>query len=174
MTAILAAREREQRLAAENLRIKNALDKCTTNVMIANAANEIVYMNDSVTQMMMRNESELRKVLPQFDSRRLLNASIDIFHKNPRHQQSMLASLRGNHQTEIQVGGLTFGLVANPIVDDAGQRCGHGGGVEGPHPGSRRGAGGGGHRGRCSGRRLHPALFAGGQERLLQAAGRRP
>ena len=49
MTAILAAKEREERLAADNLRIRNALDKCTTNVMIANAANEIVYMNESVS-----------------------------------------------------------------------------------------------------------------------------
>ena len=124
MTAILAAREREERLAAENLRIKNALDKCTTNVMIADANNDIVYMNESVGAMMARNETELRKVLPQFDSRRLIKASIDMFHKNPRHQQNMLANLRGTYQTEIKVSGLTFGLVANPIVADNGERVG--------------------------------------------------
>ena len=43
--------------------LKQALDKCTTNVMIANANNEIVYMNDAVQEMMVRNEGELRKVL---------------------------------------------------------------------------------------------------------------
>ncbi|HEY4066868.1 MAG TPA: methyl-accepting chemotaxis protein, partial [Burkholderiaceae bacterium] len=124
LTETLAAREREQRMAAENLRIKNALDKCTTNVMIANASNEIVYMNDSVAQMMTRNETQLRKVLPQFDSHKLINANIDMFHKNPRHQQGMLANLRSSYKTEIKVGGLTFGLIANPILDDQGGRVG--------------------------------------------------
>ncbi len=123
-TAELAALEREQRMAAENLRIKNALDKCTTNVMIANSANEIVYMNESVTDMMVRNESDLRKVLPQFDSRRLIGSSMDVFHKNPRHQQGMVANLNGTFKTQIKVGGLYFALVANPIIDANGERVG--------------------------------------------------
>ncbi|MCG3187472.1 MAG: hypothetical protein IOMNBAOH_02087 [Rhodocyclaceae bacterium] len=122
--AELAARERESSMAAENMRIKNALDKCTTNVMIANAANEIVYMNESVAEMLGRNESELRKVLPQFDSRRLLGSSMDVFHRNPRHQQDLLASLKGTHRTQIKVGGLSFRLTANPIVGASGERVG--------------------------------------------------
>ena len=123
-TAAIAAREKELAAAAENLRIKNALDKCSTNVMIANADCEIAYMNDSVTEMMTRNENDLRKVLPQFDARRLVGANIDIFHKNPSHQRNMLANLRSTYKTEIVVGGLTFALVANPIVDAKGVRVG--------------------------------------------------
>ena len=92
-TAMLAAREKEQTLAAENLRIKNALDKCTTNVMIADASNHIAYMNESVSTMLSGNEQELRKVLPQFDARKLIGANIDTFHKNPAHQRGMLANL---------------------------------------------------------------------------------
>ena len=123
-TAMLAARECEEKMAAENLRIKNALDKCSTNVMIANSDCEIAYMNDSVAEMMVRNESDLRKVLPQFDSRKLVGANIDVFHKNPSHQRNMLANLKSTYKTEIVVGGLTFGLVANPIVDAQGTRVG--------------------------------------------------
>ena len=123
-TEMLAAREREQKLAAENLRIKNALDKCSTNVMIANADCEIAYMNESVAEMLQRNEADLRKVLPHFDARKLLGANIDMFHKNPSHQRNMLANLRGTYKTEIKVGGLSFGLVANPIIDEKGARVG--------------------------------------------------
>ena len=123
-TAEIAAREKELKMAAENLRIKNALDKCTTNVMIANADCEIAYMNDSVAEMMVRNESDLRKSLPQFDARKLIGANIDIFHKNPSHQRNMLANLRSTYKTEIKVGNLYFGLVANPIVDAQGNRVG--------------------------------------------------
>jgi methyl-accepting chemotaxis protein len=115
---------REQRIANENLRIRNALDKCSTNVMIANAANEIIYMNETVTEMMQRNESELRKALPQFDARKLIGQNIDVFHKNPAHQQSLLAGLRGTYRTQIPVGSLHFSLSASPILDADGHRVG--------------------------------------------------
>jgi methyl-accepting chemotaxis protein len=120
----LAAQDQALRVAGENLRIKNALDKCSTNVMIADAGNHIIYMNETVTQMMAGNEAELRKSLPQFDARRLLGQNIDIFHKNPSHQRNMLSALSATHRTEIKVGTLTFGLAANPIVDDQGERVG--------------------------------------------------
>ena len=123
-TAMLAAREREERLAAENLRIKNALDKCSTNVMIANDKNEIVYMNESVSSMLSGNEAELRKALPQFDSRKLIGANIDAFHKNPSHQRNMLAGLSSTYRTEIKVGPLSFGLIASPILGAGGERVG--------------------------------------------------
>lgn len=110
--------------ARSNLRIRQALDKCTTNVMIANADNVIVYMNETVQAMMQRNESELRKALPQFDAHKLVGQSIDVFHKNPAHQRNMLATLQSAYKTQIQVGDLHFALSANPIVDRSGARVG--------------------------------------------------
>ena len=123
-TAEIAAREREVKLAAENTRIKNALDKCSTNVMIADKNLDIAYMNESVTTMMQGNEQDLRKVLPQFDSRKLIGSNIDQFHKNPAHQRGMLSGLNSTFRTEIKVGPLSFGLIANPILDDQGERVG--------------------------------------------------
>ena len=123
-TAEVAARETELRIAAENARIKNALDKCTTNVMIADANNHIVYMNETVSEMMKGNESELRKSLPNFDSRKLIGENIDVFHKNPAHQRGMLAALKTTYRTQIKVGDLYFGLIANPIIDANGDRVG--------------------------------------------------
>jgi methyl-accepting chemotaxis protein len=110
--------------AARNLSIKNALDKCSTNVMIADASNHITYMNETVLAMMQGNEAELRKSLPKFSARELVGASIDVFHKNPAHQRGMLSSLSSTHKTQIKVGALHFGLIANPIVDAKGQRVG--------------------------------------------------
>ncbi len=110
--------------ARSNLRIRNALDKCTTNVMIANADNVIVYMNETVAAMMQRNESELRKTLPQFDAAQLIGQNIDLFHKNPAHQRGMLNALKTTHMAQIQVGQLHFGFVANPIIDAQGNRVG--------------------------------------------------
>lgn len=123
-TAEVAAREAELTIAAENTRIRNALDKCTTNVMIADANNHIVYMNETVSEMMKRNESELRKSLPNFNANKLIGEVIDVFHKNPAHQRGMLSTMSTTFRTQIKVGDLYFGLIANPIVDAKGQRVG--------------------------------------------------
>ncbi len=118
------AQDNLQRIYAENLRIRNALDRCSTNVMIADASNTIIYMNDSVTSMMQRNQSELQKVLPQFDSQKLVGQNIDIFHTNPAHQQNLLAGLRSTYKTQINVGSLAFNLSASPVFDEDGSRSG--------------------------------------------------
>ena len=107
-----------------NIRVLNALNKCSTNVMIADASNVIIYMNETVSAMMLGNEGELRKSLPQFDARKLIGQTIDVFHKNPAHQRNMLATLKTTYRTQIQVGNLHFGLIANPIIDAAGARVG--------------------------------------------------
>jgi methyl-accepting chemotaxis protein len=110
--------------ARMNLRIRQALDKCTTNVMIANASHDIVYLNEAVQDMMQRNEAELRRVLPAFDARKLIGSNMDVFHRNAAHQRTMLASLKTVYRTQIAVGNLHFGLSANPIVDAQGARVG--------------------------------------------------
>ena len=110
--------------AEENLRIRNALDNCSTNVMIADNERQIIYMNKSVSEMLQGNEKELRTVLPNFDARKLLGANMDTFHRNPAHQRGMLENLRSAHKAEIKVAGRTFSLIANPIVDEQGRRLG--------------------------------------------------
>jgi len=114
----------ERVIANENLRIKAALDNVTSNVMIANNERQIVYMNGTVSKMMLEAEADLRKALPQFDARKLQGGLIDMFHKNPAHQAQMLAALKTSYSTEIKIGSLTFGLIASPIINDKGERLG--------------------------------------------------
>ncbi|ALT78258.1 methyl-accepting chemotaxis protein [Paucibacter sp. KCTC 42545] len=124
MTQELLARAREQQLAAENARVKQALDICSTNVMIADPDGNIIYNNLSVAQMMQRNEGELRKALPAFDSRRIVGSNFDQFHRNPSHQRNLLGGLKSEYKTEIKVSSLTFSLIANPITAADGTRLG--------------------------------------------------
>ncbi|OUS71804.1 chemotaxis protein [Pseudoalteromonas sp. A601] len=116
--------EEEKREAEENLRVRRALDRVATNTMIANADNDIIYMNESVLNMMTAAEADIRKDLPNFNSSKLLGQNIDVFHKNPAHQQHLLSKLTNIYSTEINVGGRTFGLVANPIFTPEKERIG--------------------------------------------------
>lgn len=128
ITQVARASKAKMQLAAElastNLRIVNALDNCSMSVMIADADHNIVYMNKTVTALMAANEAEIRKQLPQFQASRLLGSNIDIFHKAPSHQRSMLASMREAHRTHILVGNLHFALAASPVFDESGKRAG--------------------------------------------------
>ncbi|MBB5205668.1 methyl-accepting chemotaxis protein [Inhella inkyongensis] len=116
--------ERDGRLLAENSRIRQALDCCSTNVMVADAQGQLVYLNHSVQAMMQGNQAELRKSLPNFDASRLQGANFDAFHRHPAHQRQLLAGLTGEYRTRIQVGILQFELVANPIFDAGRERLG--------------------------------------------------
>jgi methyl-accepting chemotaxis protein len=106
------------------LRVKIALDGITSNVMVADNGRNIIYMNPSVLEMLQHAESDIRKALPKFDANKLMGENMDLFHKNPAHQQQLLATFTSTFRSEIHVGGRTFYLIANPISDEHGQRIG--------------------------------------------------
>ncbi|MBK7002432.1 MAG: chemotaxis protein [Rhodoferax sp.] len=124
MDRVQSTLQEANRSARYNARIRSALDKCSTNVMIADMQFNIIYMNETIQAMLQRNEAELRKALPRFDARQLMGTSMDVFHKHPAHQRSMLSALKTTYKTQIQIGALHFGLHANPIIGADGQRLG--------------------------------------------------
>ncbi|MCX7219541.1 MAG: PAS domain-containing protein, partial [Burkholderiales bacterium] len=124
ITEQLIAQETAAALASENTRVKIALDNVATNVMIADTDRNIIYMNKSIVEMLTRAEADVRKALPNFSVNKLLGSNIDQFHKNPAQQQHLLATFTTNHKAQIVVGGRTFRLSANPVLDTAGARLG--------------------------------------------------
>lgn len=120
VVVIRASRDAEM----ANSRVKTGLDVVRSNVMLADDQYNIIYMNNSLQQMMREAESELRKALPGFDSSRLIGADMDTFHKNPAHQRSLVSSLRGSYESHITVGTQKFHLVATSVQDKDGKRSG--------------------------------------------------
>nr|WP_305040892.1 methyl-accepting chemotaxis protein [Glaciecola sp. MH2013] len=112
--------EEERRVA----RILEALDSSSTNIMIADANRDIIYMNRSQVVMMKEAESDLRKVLPHFDASDIIGNSMDRFHKDPSHQRGLLDRLTEAHTSEITVGARHFRLTANPIMSKDNERIG--------------------------------------------------
>lgn len=116
-TSLLAAK-------LTSARMLGSLDTTSTNVMIADEKRTIIYMNKSVEKMLKGVEAEIRKELPNFAVDSILNSSMDIFHKNPSHQSSLLESLTSSYESNIKVGRLQFRLTANPIFADDNKRLG--------------------------------------------------
>ncbi len=105
-------------------RSESGLMNVTTNVMVADTNNTIVYCNKSVIETLKNAQADIRKDLPQFNANDLIGKNVDIFHKNPAHQQRMLAAMTGTHQGRIVVGGRTFDLTVNPAINGVGERVG--------------------------------------------------
>ncbi|MGI9417768.1 MAG: methyl-accepting chemotaxis protein, partial [Geminicoccaceae bacterium] len=105
-------------------RIKLALDGADVSVMVADANNDIVYVNHRLLETFRTVEDDIRTDLPTFRTDALIGANIDCFHKNPAHQHSLLAKLSSTHKAKIEVGGRDLTFVANPVLGTDGERLG--------------------------------------------------
>ncbi len=110
--------------AQEGQRIRFALDNVDSNVMMADNERRIIYVNKATQNLFKRAAADIRKQLPNFDPDKLLGSSIDSYHKNPGHQTGMLNNLGGTHKGTLMIGGRTMTVIANPVIDDHGQRLG--------------------------------------------------
>jgi methyl-accepting chemotaxis protein len=121
----LEARTREIARNAETQRIKQGLDVVQTNVMVADADLNVVYVNNSIKEMLITAEGDIRKDVPSFKADTVVGTNIDTFHKNPAYQRNMLAQMKSTHNAKLELGGRTFSLILNPINDDQGTRLGY-------------------------------------------------
>ncbi len=110
--------------SAMNAAFKGALDNLGSSVMVADSDLNVIYLNQSMQNMMLNAQSDLRRELPNFDANRLLGANIDLFHKNPSHQRKMLANLTKTFASQFSLGGRTLRISANPMTDATGKRLG--------------------------------------------------
>ena len=114
----------ERRHAMENVRIRTALDNVSSSVMVADKDYNIIYFNKTLESMFRDAEKDLRVALPGFSVDKLMNSSMDVFHKNPAHQRRLLDGMTSTVSSEIEVAGLTLRVVASPVLDDKGNRLG--------------------------------------------------
>jgi methyl-accepting chemotaxis protein len=99
----------ERAVAAENTRIRQALDKVSTSVVLADGHHQIIYLNETAQTTFARNQHEIRKSLPGFDAHRLRGSNLEVF---------------GPDTQERQLGACTFRTISNPVVSDKGERIG--------------------------------------------------
>ncbi|WP_394201312.1 aerotaxis transducer Aer2 [Shewanella waksmanii] len=115
----------ERAKEAEIGRLASAVEGMTTNLMMADTKGIIQYLNPSLKQLLGSRSAELRNVFPGFDVENLVGKSIDIFHKNPSHQQAIIANPdRLPFSSNIKVAGLEFNLTCIAMHDAKGNFMG--------------------------------------------------
>ncbi len=110
-----------QRKSDEAMRVKNALDVCNTNVMIADVDCNIVYLNSSLVQMMKNAESAIKTEIKDFDADILLGKNMELFHQKIALQRTTIEALREATQSELKIAGHTLRINVTPVFSDSGR-----------------------------------------------------
>lgn len=124
LQALKDTQEKLKQNLGEALRLKVALDNVSTNIMMADDKFDIIYANKAILNMFQKAQNDIKKELSNFDVNNLVGTNIGDFHKNRAHQEKILSTFTSSHDARIEIGGLTFDLKANPVIDESGKRLG--------------------------------------------------
>ncbi len=115
----------ERKRDNEISRLASAVEGMVTNLMMADKNGIILYLNPALQRLLSSREKDIRKALPEFDANHLVGKSIDIFHKNPAHQQAIISNPdRLPFSADIKVDTLEFHLTCFAMRDKEGEYIG--------------------------------------------------
>jgi methyl-accepting chemotaxis protein len=97
-----------------------ALSIIANPIMMADADMVIRFVNEAAYQMFEAIEADIRRDLPNFRARDVLNKSVDVFHKNPAYQRGIMNQLKARHDGKFTVGGRHMAFRATPHFDANG------------------------------------------------------
>ena len=125
MQSNLAERTAADRQGAESMRrVTSALDTASTSLMVADHGDVIIYVNLACAQMLRGLEDQLREAHPDFSADALIGCKITDLLDQALEASDLLTDLRETRTVQTALGGRTFKLTANPVLDDAGRRLG--------------------------------------------------
>jgi methyl-accepting chemotaxis protein len=116
--------ENERAVAAENSRIRHALDKASTCVVLADDQHRIIYLNDTAQATFERNAAEIRTVLPSFQPAQLRGSGLESLSVDPADERRALDALASERVVERTLGELCFRTVTNRVTGERGERLG--------------------------------------------------
>jgi methyl-accepting chemotaxis protein len=116
--------ETERAMAAESTRIRQALDKASVSLIVADADRQIIYLNQTAQATFARCEAEIRHSLPSFVAARLQGATLESLASDPSQERRRLEELRSPDTQLRTLGAMTFRLASTPVLSQDGERTG--------------------------------------------------
>ncbi|MGA7799381.1 MAG: methyl-accepting chemotaxis protein, partial [Gammaproteobacteria bacterium] len=107
--------------------LKDILEHAPVNVMIADADENIVFLNKLAREVLESLEDELARYLPGFRAEQVVGGSIHRYHKDPEPIKRILRGLQPGdvRDGEITPGPFVFEHQTRMLTDDAGRRIGY-------------------------------------------------
>ena len=119
--------ERDQAVAAENLRIRTALDASSTGVIITDPALKIVYTNPALHQVIEQHADGFREALPDLEvDASLVGLNINVLEHGGQVDPKFVAQLekQGLARREMRYGDAHIAQIVSMIRDADGQAVG--------------------------------------------------
>uniref|UniRef100_UPI0004746B2A MCP four helix bundle domain-containing protein n=1 Tax=Pseudoxanthomonas sp. GW2 TaxID=1211114 RepID=UPI0004746B2A len=119
--------ERDQKVAAENLRIRTALEASTTGLMITDPEYRIVYRNPALARMLEGHADQVAAALPHLDMEApLVGQPVEVLEIGGKIAQDFVARLEreGSAAREVQYGDACFAQNISTILDAEGKYVG--------------------------------------------------
>lgn len=107
------------RMAAENRRIRNALDQSNASIMIVDPSNCIIYLNQAMQMLLKNNEKQFVAMLAGTQVDAVLGQSFTIF-----NEKSDLSSINKPTKQLLKIGSGVFVLTLVPVFDENGSLLG--------------------------------------------------
>ena len=107
--------------------LKDVLEHAPINIMMADADENIVFLNRRTREVLTELENELIKYLPGFKVSEVLGGSIHRYHKDPSAIKRLLHGLQPGsvHKGEITPGPFVFEHETRTLVDSSGELAGY-------------------------------------------------
>lgn len=107
--------------------LKDILEHAPINIMMADADENVVFVNKKARDILMEIEDELAKYLPGFKVAEVMGGSIHRYHKDPEAIKKILRGLAPGsvHIGEITPGHFIFEHETRLLVDSDGERAGY-------------------------------------------------
>jgi methyl-accepting chemotaxis protein len=112
----------------DNLEVlKDMLEQAPINIMIADADENIVFVNQKAKDVLTELEPELQKYLKGFRAADVMGGSIHRYHKDPSIIKNILQALRPGDKRngEIKPGPFVFEHETRVLTNKAGERIGY-------------------------------------------------
>ncbi len=124
MQESLRSRLRLEDEVHEFMRIKQALNKATTNILVTDVNCQIVYVNQTAEKMFLDAEHAIRQHSPQFNADAVVGSHIDILFERTGQQIAALDNLQDTYTCQVELGGMNIISTVNPVMSDSGDRIG--------------------------------------------------
>ena len=119
--------ERDQAVAAENLRIRTALDASSTGVIITDPSLSIVYVNPALGKVVAEHADGFREALPGFEvEASLVGQSVTVLEHGGQVDPKFIAQLEkhGSARREMRYGSAHIAQIVSVIRDAEGRSVG--------------------------------------------------
>lgn len=118
--------ELERKAAAENTRLRQALDNTSANVLVSDNDHKVIYLNDGAVALFNELERDIQLAVADFSASSLLELPVEALYSHATSSNIDLDLIDSTSIEEIEFGKHFVRITANPIrsADQNGERLG--------------------------------------------------